>query len=413
MRSTVIALAGIIVLTAATESHAQAKPAALAGPALDRVILKGGTQLIGALLPAEESVVVLAVSREWLRTAAPEFFESQLERERQREQECLQTLRERIVAWQQQRDDSPQLSLFLEKELERIEKQLKGEGRPQAPPQFLLVEIPRSEVRRMETQPQPRRQIALLAWRERLADVERRSAADLLRELQERKVDLAAPVDLSDRLPTLPQDEKEWAARRAIVEFQYRRPVEFQGTGDLLVRTDAAGGKPPAAALMTQLLRSQLTANLTDLLEPAAVPKKTPDNRSATAAAEREGAIGVRITRVEQQLQRAQVSVETEFLAQLPGGRWERVWSFRESLDASRLRPDLEKQICQDPQVSQALDLARSLGLGATDDQVNLALRFGAATMEAQKQANEGFFEFRDRSLQHLDRPPLRWGTSP
>jgi hypothetical protein len=37
-----------------------------------------------------------------------------------------------------------------------------------------------------------------------------------------------------------------------------------------------------------------------------------------------------------------------------------------------------------------------------------MAIRFGAATQEAQKQADGRFFEFRDRHLRRLDGPVLR-----
>ena len=61
----------------------------------------------------------------------------------------------------------------------------------------------------------------------------------------------------------------------------------------------------------------------------------------------------------------------------------------------------------QDPQIRTALDLVKSFGLGG-DEQVKLAVRFGAATLEAQKQADSRFFEFRDRYLHRLDGPVLR-----
>jgi hypothetical protein len=40
---------------------------------------------------------------------------------------------------------------------------------------------------------------------------------------------------------------------------------------------------------------------------------------------------------------------------------------------------------------------------------VETAVRFGAATMEAQQRADDRFYAFKDRYTEKLDGPPLRW----
>ena len=92
----------------------------------------------------------------------------------------------------------------------------------------------------------------------------------------------------------------------------------------------------------------------------------------------------------------------------MPNGSWETVWSHRESQDSTKPRPDVEARIAEDPQIKQALSAMKSFGFGA-DDQVQQAIRFGAATMAAQQGADARFFEFRDRHVRHLDGPPLHW----
>jgi hypothetical protein len=57
--------------------------------------------------------------------------------------------------------------------------------------------------------------------------------------------------------------------------------------------------------------------------------------------------------------------------------------------------------------VRATLQLFKSLGVQG-DEQIKLAIRFGAATQEAQKEADSRFFEFRDRHLKQLDGPVLR-----
>ena len=58
--------------------------------------------------------------------------------------------------------------------------------------------------------------------------------------------------------------------------------------------------------------------------------------------------------------------------------------------------------------MKKALETMKSLGLGA-EDQVQQAIRFGAATMAAQQAVDARFFEFRARYVKHLDSPPLWW----
>jgi hypothetical protein len=105
--------------------------------------------------------------------------------------------------------------------------------------------------------------------------------------------------------------------------------------------------------------------------------------------------------------------VQSVFVARINTGpqaqsNWETIWSHRETADATKPRAETEVRIANDPQVKQALDAVKKLGLGA-EDQIQQAIRFGAATMAAQQTADSRFFEFRDRHLKHLDGPPLWW----
>ena len=89
------------------------------------------------------------------------------------------------------------------------------------------------------------------------------------------------------------------------------------------------------------------------------------------------------MTTVDLNLQRKQSTVETRFVAKLPTGKWETIWRHRAAGDPSKPRPDALRQIENDPQVSEALKLVKSLSLGA-GGRLDVTLNFGAATMEAQ-----------------------------
>lgn len=395
------------------------KPAAAVDLAVDQVAIKGGPRLAGAILGREAGgALAVAVNRQWLQKAHPEFFAQAVRDETAETRAALTELRDRIAAWRKARAPENEFDFFLKQETSRVEKALQeldaGKRVEDAP--FLVIDVAPGKVERVVSPPLPRKAVAQAAWLERLADVETRSAGSLTQELKKLRVEPNDDPDaLLDLLPPRRENDAAWAARQAIVEYRYRKPLDFQGTGDMVLR---AGGKlqvADAGKLISELLKSLTGDSLQDLLDPAggkpARPNRAAANETwltkAAEAAAGDGASGFRVTRVEQDVAARRVAVETQFVARLPDGSWKSVWQRRETADSAKVRPDAEQQIMQDPQVRTALDLFQSLGVGG-EDQIRLAVRFGAATMEAQKQADGRFFEFRDRYLRRLDGPVLR-----
>jgi hypothetical protein len=382
---------------------------------VDVVTRKGAPRLLGAVLQRDaDGSVTLAVSRGWLQTADPKLFEQAAAAEAVEQRAAWGELRDRIRAWKQARPDEEKLIFFLEQEDERIEKLLAAPDEKAAvdAAPFFVLKLPASKIERVVIQPPQRKQVALVAWRERLAHPETRSVANLTRELRDKGIEIpAVPVDLSAQLPPARQDAAEWAARQAIVEYQYCRRVDFQGIGDLVTRTDEGAPAADLNQLLTTLLTTQLKKDLADLLEPpkAAQPAALPKWWTmATKGAAQAQANGFRVTRLDLNVVGQQVKVETRFVAKLPDGSWQTVWLNVEAADASKPRPDLEQRIAGDPQVRKVFELAKATGLGA-GDALQQAVRTGAATMAAQEAADARFFEFRDRYLRHLDGPPLLW----
>lgn len=411
-----IRMLGLAVLAAcASGEPLAARPprSAAARLGVDLVSIRGGARLRGAVVRRDaDGALVMAVTRDWLKTAHPELLAAQEAQEATERKAALTVLRDRIQTWLEERKDQQRLAFFLKQELERVESELERfDEQPALPTQFVLLSIPAADVVRVLVQPAKRKQVALLAWRERLPDVETSSVEDLERALAERNVDVTADVvDLSDRLPPQPQDEREWAARQAICEYHYIEAIDFQGTGGLLVRSGQPQGRGDMAKLLPKLLQAPLAGGLGDLLEPSGKPKgKEQPFEAATRAADQEGLRGVRVTRVKQNLAARRVWVETRFLARMPDGEWETAWVHTETMDASQPRPDLEKRIAADPQIRGALELMQSLGLAAGNEPIELAVRFGAAVMQAQQAADGRFFQFRDRCLRRLDAPPWQW----
>ena len=106
-------------------------------------------------------------------------------------------------------------------------------------------------------------------------------------------------------------------------------------------------------------------------------------------------------------LARGRVTVEARFLAELPDGTWETIWSHREVADATRPRPELEARIRKDLRVRQILENLQVAGIGAQGT-IDQAVQFGAATMEAHETARARFQQFHDRYLRRLEAPPVQ-----
>ena len=331
-------------------------------------------------------------------------------------------LRDRVQKWLDEKPESNALVTFLEMELERVAAQLAklddARGNDAAS-QFVVLSFHRREVEYSFAQPEEHRQIAMLAWRERLAKVETSEASDLEKQLRDLGIDPAAEVpNLADRLPSAHQSENEWSARRGIIEYELAEKLDFQGIGNAFVRTDGGAEKVSLEQLLPellpQLLQDQIGGQLADLMqEPGAKSRRgsvesRQDFSSAIREAERLKRQSFRATTVDLNLQQKRAVVETHFLAKLPTGQWETIWSHRVSGDPSKHRPDQRRQIENDPQIAEALKLAKSLGLDA-GGQLDVAMNFGAATMEAQKAVDQAFFRFLDQYVQRLDRPRLIW----
>lgn len=414
-----LAVAGLLVTAPVPTAAQSARPVATPSLGVDVISLKNGKTLRGAIIKQDQNGnVTMAVSREWLQKNNPELGAKLVADETTTRRTAWEQLRERLTTRLATPPDSQRSVFFLKEELARVEKLL-AHAAPPVPPQFIWFDAKREAIAKVTPSVPDRQRIALWAWAERLKEVETRDVADLTRELKQRGVDPAKPApDLSEQLPPRLQDDREWAARMALVEYAFGTPLDFQGTGDVLVKANATRDLKDMAPVIAKVLRGQVDSFLKDLIgegRPAASGTATGDEwlKSAKFDAERSGATAFRAARVDLNVEGRQTAVQTVFVARINTGpqaqsHWETIWSHRETADATKPRADVEARIAADPQVKQALETVKSLGLGA-EDQIDQAIRFGAATMTAQQTADSRFYEFRDRHLKHLDGPPLWW----
>lgn len=404
-----------VCLSAASPAFAEPIPTRLR--AIDMLALKDGTRLYGAVLSrTKDGTTVMAVQRAWLKANAKKLYDQTAAAELQRIRSAPQVRLQRLRDWIAERAGEKDLLPFLKSELKRLRE---SAAKPQTAvgpitAQFMVLTIAGKDVRGGFRQSPQHRRVALLAWKERLKNVESRSAASLAKELRESGKPFGPKsADLSGRLPKSPAEtERQWAARKAIVEFDYLKRVRFQGTDEMLVR---AGGDHDKPADISKIFGAMLNNRLNKLVEEAlgngVAPRRKKDDPLMKAAktAGQEKVRGFRVTRVKHDLAGKRITVSESFHARMPDGTWVEVWSHRETVDASKKRPDIEKRIKDDAQVKQALQLVKGLGLGAGQGQIDLAIRFGAATQIAQDKAAEKFDAFRNAAIRKLDGPPIRW----
>jgi hypothetical protein len=305
------------------------------------------------------------------------------------------------------------LAAFLTRELKRVDKLL-VQSAPSEALQFIWFDGTKNKIAKVTRSAADRRRLAVWAWFEELPNVESCDAAVLARALKQKGVDPSQPPpDLSDRLPPRLQDDREWAARMALVAYSLGESLDFQGTGDMLVRSDKSANAKDTAQVIAKLLSQQLDSLARDLLggTQSAVGNSASSEdwlKPAVREAESREARAFRATRVDLNLSGHQALVYSVFLVRLDSGDWETIWSDREAEDTAKPRAAIEETISKDPRVKSAFNAIRSLGQ-LTDDQLQQAIRSGAATMAAQKAVDRRFFAFQEPLLKRLDGPPLWW----
>jgi hypothetical protein len=377
---------------------------------VDVVTLADGKQVRGVVYSRQKGGgLVLAVERSWLEVSLPEFYSQQQELEKQRLEKIREQLLPRLDAWIKRREGNRQLLLYLEEQRKRLSQPAGENPRRAVEPGFIFVELASRDVRRTYVQPADRRQVAMVAWQEQLENVSGRTAASLAGELKEKEVvDIASQrVDLSFQLPPLPDDDRQWAVRVAIIEYLFGLHVSFQGSGSVLVRTDEKAALPDAGQMMAKMLEQQLSRQLADLFPRGRPAAEKPWRQEVIQVADGEQVNAARVLLLKQDMRAQRVTVESHFLARMPTGRWETVALHRQVVVVGGAQPELQARVEADPQVQKVLAVFAALGLEKNDPRIQLALRFGVATDIALQGVNKQFGEAQLPFGQQLERPPV------
>ena len=389
-------------------AQASGNPPSLVRRGVDMVGVTDGPVILGSIVSRRrDGSVTIATRRKWFEESVPKLYLEYREREVAAAEKVHEELVSRLDNWIEARRGQQRLVVTLEDYQARL-----ADGPELPDSEFVLVKLDGEHVRRVYQQPSARKRVAMTAWREQLDDVEKRSIKDLERELADRGMVVPKkPIDLSDRVGRVTTiDDREWAARVAVFEFLYAQKVSYAGTIGNVLRAD--GPQELGQAGLLKIVQGQMNSQIASLLNEGGAVRKSldPDIRTATAGAEADGARGVQITWVDFDLTANRIEVSARFLAQMPDGKWETVWEASKPANASDTPADLASQLGDDPQIKQALDMARQFGAG---DAVTKALRLGAATKVAQDEIKERFSDFLGMHRKRLDGPPLMADARP
>jgi len=387
--------------------------------ASDMLALVGGERLFGILTgPSHGGNVGIVVDRQWFRKHQADLYRKTVADDDGRRRQVLEQLRVRLTAWRERREEPKLLANFIERSLIQTERKLRAlddEKAPLEPSQLVLVEVPRAQVRKQYVQPEATRRVLALAWQERLPGAEEQTAAALIEQLKTRGIDAArVSPDLSDRLGALAQDERQWAAKVALVEYEILGKPHYVGTGSKLFRDDTGQARPDMTEVLVEQLQDQLGDLLGELLGPnggAGKPNDENKLKSAVSAAAAEvaaeGLNCLRVSYLSQDPLNHKVTVRGSFLARMPDGAWQPIWEHISTIDATTPRANEEAQLASDPQVEKVLEIAKKFGIDVNDERIRTALRYGVVTEEALHDVNRAFVEFMLSNVRRLDGPPI------
>lgn len=359
--------------------------AAADGPA-DAVVLRDGRRLLGQVLePAARGRLRVVVRREWLRQhlpdRAPRWERAEHALARQAREQRLTRLR----AWKQDRQRSPddRIGQWLDAEIARLSAPESAE------PPLLIVDLPASEVRRVDRQPAATARILRQSWRAGLDGPEDRPLAELRSRLEGRGFALTDvdPARIDDLLALPLENNGTWAARRAATEVRDDRSlwlIQYQG----LILPEGAAQDPGAiAANAGNLLRGLLQEDAGD----------DPLTR-AFHDAEAKGRSGLVLTRLELAPDLSGATVEAQLWMRVAPQRWVTAAARPVRITTAETKNHEAEALAADPQVQAAFKILENLGLGAAaEDARRQSLAVGAATRQALGTAKAALAQDLDR----------------
>ncbi len=377
----------------------------------DVIRLTDGDAIHGRVVRQDPDGSLLVITRRgWLTRRLPKLAASAMEAERTRTRQALLDIVIRLDALlaAPPAPAAAPLRFFLTGERSRIRERLAADPVTDYP--FLWLSLPAKRMRELRPADPEWQRLVQWGWHEQIADCETLSQRRLTDLLHQRGIDPSQqPPALIEQIPPLPQGEDEWRARMALLEDTFGKPVRFQGTSSLLIRTD----EEPGVEVILPMLRASIDRSFTDLLAEVVpgggAPAAARKNSDAWLAPARSSVANIGhflATRVDTDPATNRVEVESVFEVRLADATWTRLWTDTVQIDATQPRPDLEARVQEDPRVQQLLATVRALGI-ADEQLLRTVIRFGAATMDAQETLQSRLAAFRRDHTLRIDAPPI------
>jgi hypothetical protein len=351
---------------------------------VDSVTLKDGTRLDGFVL--QDKPLTLLVRTEWLQSQHAEFFDTGvrpfLAGESSKQTIELAGLLDKQAADMKAPPVNDPARAAMLSELAGQLRTANGDL-----PALLNLEIPRERVRRVDKQPDARRELGRLALLNRITDFESRSyksvAADL-QEIPQQNLLTSPPPETAatDRLPRI----------LAAVDVQAGAAMRLIRQGDMVLDESR---QADAAQVIPELLASQVQQSLTALLEEPGLANggQAPANRdrlpdSAARMAAAAGKQTLVLSESEFDLTAGTATVSRRLFRKVAND-WVLVLSAGGQASTADVDPNETAALASDPQVKGLLDSFRAFGVD--ESQFTVAMQMGAVVQNALQVAEAGF----------------------
>jgi hypothetical protein len=351
---------------------------------VDAITFKDGTRLDGFVL--QDKPLTFLVRTEWLQSQHAEFFETGIRpllvgASSKQTIELAGLLDQEAAVLKAPPHSDPARAAML--------SELAGQLRTASAdlPALINLEVPRERVRRVDKQPDARRELGRLALLNRITDFESRSyksvAADLQEIPQQNLLTSPPPETAStDRLPRI----------LAAVDVQAGAAMRLIRQGDLVLDESR---QADAAQLIPELLASQVQQSLTALLEEPGLANggQAPANRdrlpdSAARMAAATGKQTIVLSESEFDLTAGTANVSRRLFRKVAND-WVLVLSAGGQASTADVDPNETAALASDPQVKGLLDSFRAFGVD--ESQFTVAMQMGAVVQNALQVAEAGF----------------------
>ena len=363
---------------------------------VDLVILKDQTRLYGFLSNADSSDGVrILVRTESLRNTSADFFKNRIqpEIESKGQQNPLMTevtdrLQQKIKELQGGNQGQRQQSGLLRETMIRMQ--------PQADslPDQVWLKIPRTQIKRLQSQPAQRKQLGLLAILNNVADCEVQSWRFVAEELgQIPNADIQATLLAFQQTSsdTGSSAEQTVNAVMAAVDIQSNASLRLVRHGDQFFPEDR---QLDLQALLGPMLTNNLQQQLSDLLGPEfqhqtnAPQVQTPTSDVLPAEAQQLAADRnvdtVVISSFQFELSQGWAAVTKKIVHKNSPTNWKTVLTVRRDINRSELTQSQKDAVTNDPRIRT---IAGSLGSLAGAQSLQTAVELGACVKVASDQA--------------------------